>query len=100
MCCFEYVACGWTTSKEREAMSEQEKQPHRISQEEYERELQQAEKSDDPRIKTTDYTEIDILSGEINSTATVDKTVKGTRATSTEQDREGGESRPSIDSGE
>lgn len=81
-------------------MPEQQKQPHRMSQEEYEGEKQQAEKSDDPRIRTTDYSVLDILSGEISSTATVDKIVKDTHGTSTEQYREGGESRPSIDTSE
>jgi hypothetical protein len=65
-------------NKDGKTMPEQQKQPHRMSQEEYEREKQQAEKSDDPRRRTTDYSVLDILSGEISSTATVDKIVKDT----------------------
>lgn len=45
-------------------MSNQE-QPHRINEEEYKKELQNAEKSDDPDVQTTDYSVIDTDTGVI-----------------------------------
>ena len=45
-------------------MSNQE-QPHRINEEEYRKEQQNAEKSDDPEVQTTDFSVIDTDTGEI-----------------------------------